>query len=315
VAGFRVHGEIAIEARPVQYGRPIRWGAITKGRGTVSQAIARHLTPEEREYQRYLVEIEIRRGRLAQLQADLAAYKEELGRFNAEYHARVGVLFVELDRIELQIKEYEFRIAQLKQNPDIDPHDLEQQTKQQFTEEREQIHDEEEETRFYEQAHREEQKRPELDEESEASLRDLYREMVKRFHPDLAKTEDERLQREETMKEVNAAFHERDIHRLRTIATQRDVDDQAFEAKSIGEKLVWAIREVSRLDERIQALLVERQALEESEIGSLWDEYQKDSQVLGRLELSLNEKIRVAKTRRQALLASFRALTEEEYLA
>lgn len=104
----------------------------------MSQAITRHLTPEEREYQRYLVEIEIRKGRLAQLQADLAAYKEELGRFNAEYHARVGVLFVELDRIELQIKEYEFRIAQLRANPDIDPHDLEQRTKQQFTEEREQ---------------------------------------------------------------------------------------------------------------------------------------------------------------------------------
>ena len=65
---------------------------------------------------------------LRELQADLEAYKEQLGRFNAEYHARVGVLFVELDRIDLAIAEYEFRIAQLRAEPQIEPGELERQS-------------------------------------------------------------------------------------------------------------------------------------------------------------------------------------------
>ena len=51
------------------------------------------------------------------------------------------------------------------------------------------------------------------------------------------------------MQRVNAAFQDRDLAALRSLTRESEFTDSAFEAKSIGEKLVWAIREVARLDD------------------------------------------------------------------
>lgn len=277
------------------------------------QALIRQQSPEEREYARFLSDIDVRKRRIAELQADLAAYKERLGRFNAEYHTRIGSLFIELDRIELAIGEYEFRIAHLRTNPEADSEELERQTKQQFTEEREQIHEDEEETRYYEREHRRERTRPQLDEDSELSLKSLYRELAKRFHPDLAKTEEERLQREAVMKEVNSAFHERDVRQMRTISAQHDVDDASFEQKSIGGKLVWAIREVSRLDSLIKRLQEERATIEASDIAILWSRQEAGEPVIERLETGLQSKLTTMRERLQTVILELRNLTDEVY--
>lgn len=277
----------------------------------MSNSIVRTETPEEREYARYLAEIEVRKRRVAGLQADLAAYKDQLSRFNAEYYAHIGVLFVELDRIELAIDEYKFRIAQLSQNSNIHPQDLEEQTKQAFADKREQIHDDEEETRYYEREHREEQKRPELDDASAATLRMLYLELVKRFHPDLSKTEDERLQREMVMKKVNAAFRERDIDRLGALGDEHHVDETAFESKSIGEKLVWAIREISRLDEIIDSVTIEKRELESTALAVLWARQEAGENVLEQLELELRSRMRARREHLQTLIDKFRTVVNE----
>lgn len=281
----------------------------------MAHAIIRHQSPEEREYTRYLSEIYTRKIRVAELQADLAAYTEQLGRFSAEYHARVGVLFVELDQIELAIAEYDFRIAQLSQNPNIHPHDLEEQTKQAFADQREQIHDDEEETRYYEREYREEQTRPVLDDVSTATLRKMYLELVKRFHPDLSKTEDERLQREMVMKDVNAAFRERDIERLQAIGNEHQVDETAFESKSIGEKLVWAIREISRLDEIIDSVIIEKRELESTELAVLWARRESGETVLEQLERELDHRITARRERLQTLINQFRTVVDEMHHA
>lgn len=278
----------------------------------MTHSIVRTETPEEREYARYLSEIELRRRRVADLQADLAVFQEQLGRFNAEYHARVGVLFVELDRIDLAIAEYEFRIERLRTNPGIEPEELERKARQEFAEQREQIHEEEEEARYYEREHREERKRPELDDASMATLRGLYLELVKRFHPDLAKTEEERLQRESVMKGVNAAFHERDIERLQAIGLKHQVDETAFESKSIGEKLVWAIREISRLDEIIASLIAERSAMAASDLGNLWKRRESGEDVIGRLERNLHSSLAASRERLERLRLTYRELAHGE---
>lgn len=281
----------------------------------MTKAIIRHQSPEEREYARYLAEINARKRRVADLQADLAEYKDQLSRFNAEYHARIGVLFIDIDRIELSITEYEFRIAQLTQNTNLHPHDLEEQTKNAFAEQREQIHDDEEETRYYEREHREEQMRPELDDAMAATLRMLYLELVKRFHPDLSKTEDERLQREIVMKKVNAAFHERDIERLLAIGNEHQVDESAFESRSIGEKLVWAIREISRLDEILDSMISEKRGLESTELAALWARQEADENVLEQLEWELEHSMKPMRERLQSLINEFRTIVDEMHHA
>lgn len=277
----------------------------------MAQSIVKSQTPEEREYARYLGEIEVRKRRIADLQADLQLLKEKLGRFNAEYHTRVGTLFVELDKINLEIEEYEYRIARIQRDPDLNPEDLEDETVDWFAGQHEEVHQDEEETRRYERAYREEQKRPGLDERSESVLKSLFRDLARRFHPDLARTEAERQQRESIMKRVNSAFHDRNVEEMERISADTAFEDTAFESKPIGEKLVWAIREVSRLDEVIASLVAEREALMASDLAQLCQRQESGEDVIGRLVRETQRDIDQARERLEQVIERFRAMTAE----
>jgi hypothetical protein len=275
-------------------------------------AIVRVQTPEEREYTRYLGEIEERQRRVADLRTDLQLLKDKLGRFNAEYHTRVGMLFIELDKVQLSIREYEHRIDRLRSDSDVDPNELEGETRARFTEERESIHQDEEETREYERTYWEDQQSPELDQLSEARLKSLFRELAKRFHPDLARTNTERQQRETMMKCVNAAFHARDIGALEGIGAETAFADPAFDARPIGEKLVWAIREVSRLDGLIASIIEERDGLLASELGELWQRQEAGENVIERLERVAKRDLELAQQRLQEVIDAFRHVGIED---
>lgn len=250
-------------------------------------------TPEELKYTQYLGEIEMRRRRVAELQTELGVLKEELGRFNAEYHSRVGTLFVELDKLDLAIADYEFRIARLTTATTLDPDELERETHTHFAEQRDRLHHDEEKTQRHQRTFVEDRRRPALDDASAAALKSVYRELVKRFHPDLARTEVERQQREAVMKRINAAFHERDVGQLRSLLDETEIEDAAFEFRSTADKLVWAIRELSRLDGVIADMTGEIETLKASDLAVLWQRCQTGERVLEFLERDLNQRIEV----------------------
>jgi Skp family chaperone for outer membrane proteins len=276
----------------------------------VTHAVDRVQPPEEREYARYLLEIETRKRRIADLQAELASLKLALGRFEAEYHARVGVLFVELDRVRLAIDEYERRIAWLQTHPDADPNDVEDQIRAEFQSRHEEIHSEEEETRRYERAYQRDQERPKLAAAAEQSIKQLYRDLAKRYHPDLARTDEERHHRETIMQRVNTAFSARDVDALRDLMREAEVTDESFERRSMGEKLVWAIREVARLDEVIVGLEKELAAVRGSETHQLWHRQENGESVLERLETDLKRDLEEIRDRLAALITTYRLLLE-----
>ena len=283
----------------------VRRTTTHESRAILSGAIVRSESPEEREYARYLDEIEVRKRRVADLQADLQLLKDNLGRFNAEYHAQVGTLFVELDKIQLAIDEYECRIAMLQCDPVTPPEDLEREVRNQFSKKHEEVHEDEEETRRYEHTYREDQQHPKLDTRSEATLKSVFRELAKRFHPDLARTAAERQQREVIMKRVSAAFHARDIDALEAIRAETVFEDPSFESRSIGEKLVWAIREVNRLDEFISSITAEREALVASDLAQLWKRQEDGENVIERLEEDLRRDIDQARQRLDRVVNCF----------
>lgn len=279
----------------------------------MAHAIVKTQTPEEREYVRHLGEIEVRKRRVAELQTELESLNDELGRFNAEYHARVGALFVELDTIQLSIAEYEYRITRLSAMHSINPDSLEQDTRAQFSEQRDEIHHDAEETRRHQHMFREERQRPLLDDASAAQLKSLYRELVKRFHPDLARTEVERQQRETVMKRINAAFHDRDLDALQSLFTEVEVEDESFESRSIGEKLVWAIRETYRLDELVSQMTFEITALRASDLALLWQRHQAGERVFEKLEWDLNRRLETERMTLQQRIDEFLALAQADH--
>ena len=93
----------------------------------MSHAIVRVETPEEREYARYITKLEMHRRHVAELQAEVEMLKLALTRFQAAYHAQVGRLFVDLDRLKLSIDEYERRITSLQTDPTTQPEHVEQE--------------------------------------------------------------------------------------------------------------------------------------------------------------------------------------------
>jgi len=72
--------------------------------------LVRAKTPEEIEIEERLFEIEQKRQRVALLGQEIEELKQALGRFQVEYNARVGRLYVELDKLEQLIQEHRLRI-------------------------------------------------------------------------------------------------------------------------------------------------------------------------------------------------------------
>lgn len=269
-------------------------------------AIVREQTPEEREYARYLAEVETYKRQAAGLQAELQALRVALARFEAEYHARIGTRFVELDRVRLAIDEYERRITRFADAPFADPAQVEADVAREFGSRHEEIRQDQDETRRYEQVFERDQERPRLDEAGEQELARLFRELARRFHPDLARTDEERGRRKPLMQRINAAFHAQDLVTLRMLQNETEIEDPAFETRSIGEKLVWAIREAARLRMVIAALNGDLIALRATDSFSLWQRQQADKDGLERLEVDLGREITAARDRLAELVATYR---------
>jgi len=261
-------------------------------------------TPEEREYLRYLAEIESRQGRVAGLQAEVATLNLTLGRFNAEYQSRVGALFVELDRARLAIAEYERRIASLQQGED-DPAQVERDVAAEFADQRADVEANAEETRQGQRDFARDRDTPPLDATTANHLKELYRNLAKRYHPDLARTDDERRWREVIMRRVNAAFGRRDVAALQGVAQEADADDPAFESRSVGEKLVWAIREVARLDDLIIGLEGELVAIRASDAYHLWHRQESGENVIEALETDISTQLAKARDQLRTLIATY----------
>ena len=272
-------------------------------------AVVRAETPEEREYARYLKEIDARKLHVADHQAELSFLMEKLGLFSAEYHAQVGTLLVELDRIHLSIDEYEYRITRLQDDDEIDPLDFEGEIRSHFAERQQEVCADEEETRSYERTYHEDLQRPQMDERSELELRSLLRELAKRFHPDLEGIDAERQRREVIMRRVTAAFHERDVNALQGLLAETDFDDPAFESHPIGEKLIWAIREESRLDGLLESIVAEEESLMTSSLARLWRRQDAGDNIIVQLKQTTRCNIEVARHHLNELLERYLQLT------
>ncbi len=130
---------------------------------------------------------------------------------------------------------------------------------------------------------------PKLEEE----LRRLFRELAKRFHPDLTSDPDEKAQRDQIMTRVNQAYTARDIEALRKLA---DEPDRPAEPRQSRQEEANALRkELKRLDGVIQDLKTTIRVLEESPAMQLKLEarlQRRDGRdLLTEMEASLKEQI------------------------
>jgi hypothetical protein len=97
----------------------------------------------------------------------------------------------------------------------------------------------------------------------EEQIKNLFRELARRFHPDLTSDPDEKKWREEVMTRVNQAYSNRDLKALRALAEQPDRPVDA--PNQTKEQEITGLRaELKRLDGVIADLKARIKHLEES---------------------------------------------------
>jgi len=98
-----------------------------------------------------------------------------------------------------------------------------------------------------------------IDEATKEELKTLYRNLAKRFHPDLARDPEEKAWREERMAEVNVAYAELNMTALEALVDKSDWSPKAV-VQSRDEEVSELHSEIRRLDGLIADL--ERNLLE-----------------------------------------------------
>jgi phage host-nuclease inhibitor protein Gam len=252
----------------------------------VTAALTRIVTPEELELARYLAIIDTRTRDVADLQAEIESLTRNLAQFDRDYHARVGRLWDEIDTLDGTTADIERRTELHLRNPSLSLEDVERQVRREFDRQREKTREETQASdRFREQAARFKRKPAGAGDET-SLLKHLFRDLAKRFHPDLARTETERLERTQIMQKMTAAFHDRDLTSLRELSGTADVSasDTSFAFLSLPEKVVWAMREVARLDKVVESLRGELHRLRASSRHLMWVGQRRGDDPLGRLE-------------------------------
>lgn len=256
----------------------------------MTSSLERIKLPEEQELTRYFAVIETKKRHVAEAQAELEALRDALARFNAEYHARVSVWLVEVNRLEREAEEYRRKSQLTREEPYADTEEIFRRVETEFRRQRQRQEEEEQRSRQFREQAKAYQEQPTLDDDQEARLRRLFRELAKRFHPDLATSDDERAERTRRMQAVSDAFHRRDVDALERLALSDDIGSITFDYLSIAEKLVWAIREVSRLDQLLQSLGHELEQLSHSAMFRLLQEQRAGKEPLVQLEAEAKRK-------------------------
>lgn len=211
--------------------------------------ITRTMTPEERELEdkrAQLVELE---AGLAQQELDLATLYGELQAFEARYLRVVGIRYAELDEIAALLAEAEARRH---------PQDDQFQHRAREAQERARSS-----TGAAEETNGPDDFKP------TRALRDLYRQVAKCVHPDLAANGQECPRRNRLMVEANRAYGEGDEESLRAILNEWQSAPESVKGEGTGADLVRVIRQIAQVRRRLEEIERDTALLMGSELYEL----------------------------------------------
>jgi predicted nucleic acid-binding Zn-ribbon protein len=161
-------------------------------------------------------QIEAAEAELANREADLVDLRVELSAFRLEYDTRVGRKVTELEEVEAEIQRCQQRISQYRQwGPGGPP-----QTRTGAA----YVPAEEQYRRTWQQPEEPPSPPPAkpVDAATKAQIKKLYRQLCRRFHPDLTQDAAERAWRTEMMTAVNAAYAARSLVELQALTEKPD---------------------------------------------------------------------------------------------
>ena len=285
-----------------------------------STSLVRCITGEELEYIDLLMRIEWRTAQVAALEEELGPLQHAFERFEWEYSQRLGTLQADLRKLRDAITLLEHRTARIHARLVADPggimgdlfdRDELQEIGDMFGID---VPDEwfasarpgRRRERGWEYADHgaagddaeaeilrrlQRAGRAPLPEETATELRRCFRDLARRFHPDLAESEGERIMRQEIMLRVNHAWHCRDLEALRAIEQEMEAFLPGWSSGHLAQRVAWAKREYARLDERASELVSHIRRLRASKTFPLWFNSTLGRTVINQRALALSHEI------------------------
>jgi hypothetical protein len=217
----------------------------------VSSNINLRPRPEEDELRSKRLELEQLEKELVERELQLAGLRGELADFERLYLKTVGVLYAELDEIEARIAE-----LMADQNPsNSDAQNTARQARRKAAESHSAVGEVALEVakRF----------------RASPELKNLYREVARRIHPDLATNEADRTRRQRFMAQANRAYEEGDEARLKAILEEYESSPETVVGEGIGAELVRVIRKIAQVRRRLAEIEGELKLLMQLELMEL----------------------------------------------
>lgn len=216
-------------------------------------SLIKKITPEEIELEKKRAELSTLEEELALKELDLTTLQVDLEDMRRRYLRTVGVKLAQLDGIKAQIAEILARLD--PKNEEVRKEaDRSRTQAQESADATESIKAEEYETEPF---------KPSED------LKQLYRDLAKKVHPDLAPNDQARERRHRFMQEVNQAYAEGNEERLRSLLHEWESSPDSVAGEGTGAELIRIIRQIARVHNRIEAISQEVENLQESELYKL----------------------------------------------
>ncbi len=203
---------------------------------------------EEKEIHRLLNAIEEKREQVEELTVTMDHLQSEVDLFQHRYNAHIGRYYLELDKVELETKEYRLRL-QLRRE-DVSETEIEARVKSCFRENRSRI-----DACETEKEDQQKSQKNELPDQEVKFLQNLYRKLAKRFHPDKAKHSEEQNRREQLMPLINRAYQEQDVEILKRLSfgeTDFPIDSEYTIAEK-RERLQSELRNLNRATSELRS--------------------------------------------------------------
>ncbi len=218
------------------------------------------LDPSFDEAHRLWWQLGLRRARLRDLEAQVHALQAAINGFKEQYNRSVGRCFRDLRRLRQETLEYELRVRLVLSQPGgLSLAELEARIGREMAgagwrSETARARPEPESSR----------RRWSVDKRTRKEMLAVYRELAKRYHPDRARSDEERARMQRIMARVNAAYDEGDLQQLRLMTQMEGPASLVEEGESPRQRVTRLRRELAMVDEVVSSLETDLRRLEQS---------------------------------------------------